>query len=73
MREILSRGKNIYEMMGQDAVGSTGGLAIIWNPEEIQIDNWISFPRILTRTIKIAGSTEEVVISGVYGPHSPRE
>jgi len=73
MREILDRSKNRYEMMGQDAIGSAGGLVIIWNPEEIQIDNWMSSPRILIGIAKIIGTIEEFVISGVYGPHTPRE
>lgn len=69
MREILNRNKNRYEMMGQDAIGSVGGLVIIWNPKEIQFSNWISFPRILTGTTRIIGTMEEVIITGVYGPH----
>lgn len=73
MREILNRNRNRYEMMGQDAVGSAGGLVIIWNPEEIQFSNWMSFPRILTRTTSIVGTTEEVIITGVYGPHIQSE
>jgi len=73
MRDILNRNKNRYEMIGQDAIGSAEGLVIIWNPEEIQLDNWISFPRILTGTAKIIGTTEEVIITGVYGPHIQRE
>jgi len=32
MRDILNRNTNRYEMMGQDAIGSAGGLVIIWNP-----------------------------------------
>jgi len=73
MREILNRNKNMYEMMGQDATGSAGGLVIMWNPEEIQFNNWISFPRILTGTSKIIGTKEEVIITGVYGPHTQGE
>lgn len=66
----MSRGNTMYEIMGQDATGSAGGLAIIWNPEEIQFENWISLPRILSGTFKVIGSSEWVVLSGVYGPHS---
>ena len=69
MREILNRNRNRYEMMGQDVIWSAGGLVIIWNPEEIQLSNWISFPRILTGTTKIIGTMEEVSITRVYGPH----
>lgn len=44
MEEIISRWKIRYEIMGQDVAGSARGLAILWNPEEIQFRNWISFP-----------------------------
>ena len=73
MREILNRNRNRYEMMGHDAMGSAGGLVIIWNPEEIQFSNWMSSPRILTGTASIVGTTEEVIITGVYGPHIQSE
>eukprot|EP00253_Pinus_taeda_P015439 PITA_15439 len=52
MREILNRNRSSYEMMGQDAIRSAGGLIIIWNPEEIHFSNWMSFPRILSGTAR---------------------
>eukprot|EP00253_Pinus_taeda_P001856 PITA_01856 len=73
MREILNRNRSRYEMMGQDAIGSAGGLIIIWNLEEIQFSNWMSFPRILSGTTSIVGTTEEVIITGVYGPRIQSE
>ena len=59
--------------MAQDADGIVGGLAIIWNPEEIIFENWISLPIILTSLFRIVGSTKRILILGVYGPHIPRE
>eukprot|EP00253_Pinus_taeda_P023556 PITA_23556 len=73
MEEIMSRWNTQYEIMGQDAAGSAGGLAILWNPEEIQFGNWTSFPRILSVMFRLIGSSEWVALSGVYGPHSPNE
>jgi len=73
MKEIMSRGNTRYEIMGQDATSSAGGLAIIWNPEEIQFENWISLPRILSGTFKVIGSSECTVLTRVYGPHTPTE
>jgi len=58
--------------MGQDASGTAGGLAILWNPEEVLFENWISSPRILTGLFRMTGSAEWILISGVYGPHIPR-
>lgn len=73
MEEIMSRGHTRYEIMGQDAKSSVGGLAILWNLEEIEFGNWISFPRILSGSFRVIGSSEWAILSGVYGPHSPME
>jgi len=62
-----------YEVMAQDAVGTAGGLALLWNPEEVIFENWISFPRILTGLFRLVGMEERILISGVYGPHIPSE
>ena len=71
--EIMKRTKTLYEVMAQDADGAGGGLAIIWNPEEIIFENWISFPTILTGMFRLMGMEKRILISGVYGPHIPRE
>lgn len=57
MEEIVSRGNTQYEVMGQDTVGSARGLAILWNPKEVQFRNWISFPRILSGMFRLIGSS----------------
>ena len=44
LEEIMRKYKIHYEVMGQDATGTTGGLAISWNPEEVQFKNWVSLP-----------------------------
>eukprot|EP00253_Pinus_taeda_P033889 PITA_33889 len=58
--------------MAQDTDGSAGGLAILWNTEEVIFENWISLPRILSGVCRLAGSRERILVSGVYGPHLPR-
>jgi len=73
MRESLNKNSSSYEMMGLDAIGSAGGLIIIWNPDEINFSNWMSLPRILSGTASIVGTKEEVIITGVYGPHIQNE
>jgi len=62
-----------YETMGQDAIGSAGGLAILWNTEEVQFEDWVSLPRILSCKFRNIGSREWVLLTGVYGPHLTRE
>jgi len=69
MEGIIKNGKLKYEVMGQDAIGSAGGIAILWNPDEIVFENWISMARVLTGIGRITGTKERILISGVYGPH----
>ena len=35
MEGIIKNSKLQYEVMGQDAIGLAGGIAILWNPNEI--------------------------------------
>ena len=59
--------------MAQEATDSAGGLAIIWNPEEVWFDDWVGLPRILSGKFRNIGSKEWVLLTGVYGPHIPGE
>lgn len=70
---IIKKQKIQYEVMGQDANGTAGGLAILWNPEEVLFENWINSPKILTGLFRMTGSAEWILISGVYRPHIPRD
>lgn len=70
---MIKKHKIQYEVMGQDANGTARGLAILWNPEEVMLENWISKPRILIGLFRLIGSEEWVLISGVYGPHIPKD
>lgn len=65
----MSRFNPHYEIMGQDALGSAGGLAILWNLEEVQFENWVSMPWIILGKFKNIGSPERILLIGVYGPH----
>eukprot|EP00253_Pinus_taeda_P017089 PITA_17089 len=73
LEEIINKNKLQYEVMGQDAIGSTGGLAILWNPNDIILEGWTSMTSILTGIGRIVGTNEKVVISRVYGPPTPGE
>lgn len=44
LEDIMRKQKIHYEVMGQDAIGTAGGLAILWNLEEVQFENWVSLP-----------------------------
>eukprot|EP00253_Pinus_taeda_P011982 PITA_11982 len=56
--------------MGQDAIGAAGGIALLWNPNEIILDNWSCMNGSITGLGRIVGSTQQVIITGVYGPPS---
>lgn len=71
--EILKKMKLGYEVMALDAATTAGGLAILWNPEEIIFENWFSLPRILSGLFRLVGKGERILITGVYGPHIHRE
>eukprot|EP00253_Pinus_taeda_P018479 PITA_18479 len=73
IEEFMDKNKMHYEVMGQVAIGSAGGIEILWNPNDIILDSWTSMSRILTGLGRIVGTKEQVVISGVYGPPSPGE
>jgi len=72
IQEILDKSKTNFKVMAQDAEGSAGGLAVLWNSEEVTFENWISLPRILSGVCRIVGTKERFLISRVYGPHLPR-
>lgn len=48
LEEIVNKNKLNYEVVGQDATGTTGGIAILWNPNEIILESCTSMNRILT-------------------------
>lgn len=73
LTEIIRKMRLGYEVIAQDAVATARGLAIIWNPEEIIFENWISLPKMLSGVFRLVGKTERVLIIGVYGPHIYRE
>lgn len=39
IEEIIDKNKLHYEVMGQDSIGSAGGIAILWNPNDIILDS----------------------------------
>lgn len=44
LKEILSIYKPHYEVVPQDARGSVGCLAILWNSAKIIFEDWVSLP-----------------------------
>jgi len=73
LKEAMGNFRPRYEVVGQDAMGSVGGVAILWNPDEVRFEEWVSMPRILSGKCRNIGSKEWILLSGVYGPHIPGE
>eukprot|EP00253_Pinus_taeda_P036581 PITA_36581 len=70
LAEIIDKSNLPYQVIGQDAIGAAGGIAILWNPNEIIIDNWSSMNGSITGLGRIVGTPQQVIIIGVYGPPS---
>lgn len=81
LQEMKIRSENVQDIayrcwkgcvaMALDAKGNVDGLAIIWNPSKVIFQDWIAFPRILSRRFRYIGTKEMVFLTDVYGPHFP--
>eukprot|EP00253_Pinus_taeda_P009631 PITA_09631 len=70
LTEIIDKSNLPYQVIGQDAIGAAGGIAILWNPNEIILDNWSCMNGSITGLGRIVGTPQQVIITGVYGPPS---
>ena len=73
MPAIVHSFKPYFEVMAIDSRGTSGGIAILWNPAEIVVEGWIGLSGILSGTFRKIGSNEKIQISTVYGPPIPGE
>jgi len=55
-----------------DANGAAGGLALIWNPNQVTLSNCFATPFSIFVDLYILGTNISGVIMNVYGPHNPR-
>jgi exonuclease III len=55
-----------------DAAGASGGLAILWNPRHIALEEPFSTAGTLTARYAVIGSNHEGTITNVYGPQNLR-
>ena len=58
MEEIVKKMKLGYEVMALDATATAGGLAILWNSEEVIFEHWFTLPRILSGLFRLVGMGE---------------
>ena len=69
--ELASIAKKVwkgFESIAIDARGATGGMGILWNPQEVHLSGFLATPCTLTADFHIIGTRIRGVISNVYGP-----
>ena len=55
--------------MSNDARGTSGGVAIIWNPAGVEVDEWIRSSCTISRRFRQIDTREKVMIIALYGPY----
>ena len=60
------------EEISKEATGTAGGLAIIWNPNSVLLENFITTKWSITVDYRLIGSNKPRHLTNVYGPASPR-
>jgi hypothetical protein len=61
------RNCNFYHL---DSKGIAGGLAILWNPTTVILDQGFSTPSTLTTHYRAIGSDKDGLITNAYGPQN---
>ena len=59
-----------YESYQTDSKGASRGLAILWNPATVILDQGFSTPCTITVHYKAIGSDKEGMITNAYGPQN---
>jgi exonuclease III len=54
-----------------DARGAAGGLAMLWNPTTVLLDNFFTSKWTITTSFRLIGSNKQGYITNVYGPPRP--
>jgi hypothetical protein len=56
-----------------DAIGTAGGLAVLWNTNAVLLENFITTRWSITADYRLIGSNRPGTLTNVYGPASPRD
>ena len=54
--------------MALDALGSAGGLGLLWNPNLVSMTNFVASRYMLSACFHVLGTSVRGVITNVYGP-----
>jgi hypothetical protein len=60
-------------MISTNAIGTTGGLDILWNPSSVLMENFFTTRWTILAEYRIIGSNRQGFITNIYGPASQRE
>jgi exonuclease III len=68
MNQILSRCWKQGKMMNIDSKGAAGGLAILWNPNTVLLENFFTTRWTISAEYRLIGSNKPSFLTNVYGP-----
>jgi exonuclease III len=71
--DIIKRCWHKCESYQTDSKGSLGGLAILWNPITVILDQGLSTPCTITTHYIAIGSDKEGMITNAYGPQNNQD
>jgi exonuclease III len=71
--DIIKRCWRNCESYQTDSKGASGGLAILWNPATVILDQGLSTPCTITTHYRAIGSDKEGMITNAYGPQNNQD
>jgi exonuclease III len=71
MNQILSRCWKQGKMMNIDSKGAVGGLAILWNPNTVLLENFFTTRWTISAEYRLIGSNKPGFLTNVYRPTTP--
>jgi exonuclease III len=70
VEDIIKRCWRNYESYQKDSKGASGGLAILWNPATVILDQGFSTPCTIIVHYRAIGLDKEGMITNAYGPQN---
>jgi hypothetical protein len=73
MDRVLSYCWNLGKGIYTDAIGSVGGLAILWNLSSVIMENFFTTRWSISVTYRLIGSNKPGYLTNFYRPTTPRD
>ena len=71
-QKIIQRNWRQAEVVTTNAQGYSGGIALAWNHEAIQMDTYWTTRKMITTKFHYQGTDIQGFIVSVYGPNTPQ-